>query len=92
MYLIRSVYKSPIANVSLVSDKHRISITPSTDPDGVGTATEQTDNLCYLFLGILRHCEKFSRKLPKLVNFRDACIVGLLRFGTRSSTSLKYFF
>ena len=52
----------------------------------------KTNKPCNLFLAILRHCQDFIRKLPKLVNIRNACIVYLLNFGTQFSTSLKYLF
>ena len=52
----------------------------------------KTNKLCNLFLAILGHCQDFLRKLPKLVNIRNACIVYLLNFGTQLSTSLKYLF
>ena len=52
----------------------------------------KTNKLCNLFLAILYHCQDFLRKLPKLVAFRNACIVYLLNFGTQLSTLLKYLF
>ena len=47
---------------------------------------------CNLFLAILHLCQDFLRKLPNLVNIRYACMVYLLNFGMRFSTSLKYLF
>ena len=45
-----------------------------------------------MFLGILCHCKDFFRKLPKLVNIRNACIVYLLNVGIQFSTFLKYLY
>ena len=45
-----------------------------------------------IFFAILRHSEDFSRKLRKLVNIRNACIVYLLNFRTQFSTCFKYLF
>ena len=52
----------------------------------------KTNKLCNLFLAILRHSQDFLRKVAKLVNIRNACIVYLLNFGTRFFTSSKYLF
>ena len=35
----------------------------------------KTKNLCNLFSAILRHCQNFSPKLPKIVSICNACIV-----------------
>ena len=54
---------------------------------------EQAKPTNYLiFFAILCLCQDFLWKLPKLVIIRNACIVYLLNFGTRFSTSLKYLF
>ena len=50
----------------------------------------KTNKLFNLFLAILRPCQDLLRKLPKVVNIRNACIVFLLTFGTRFSTFLNY--
>ena len=52
----------------------------------------KSNKLSSLFLAILRHRQDFLRKLPKLVNIRNACMVYLLNFRTQFSTSLKYLF
>ena len=49
-------------------------------------------NYVIFFLAILRLCQDFLRKLPKLIIIRNACIVYLLTFATRFSTFLKYLF
>ena len=59
-----------------------------------GDSGEQPKLISYLicFFAMLRHCQDFLRKLPKLVNIRNACMVYLLNFGTQFSTSLKNLF
>ena len=52
----------------------------------------KTNKLNKLFLAILRPFQDFSRKLPKLFEIRNACIVYLVNFGTKCSTFLKYFY
>ena len=45
--------------------------------------------VCFLLCSVI---VKILRKLRKLVNIRNACIVYLLNFGTQFSTSSNYLF